>query len=70
MLVYTSIVNLKGYERHLIIKELSGFDGEVNSILNKIENYISFPFGGWKFIDRVQFLLVYGLDKVVSNCKN
>ena len=34
--------NLKGYDRHLIFKELSTFNVKIRVILNRLEKYIAF----------------------------
>ena len=43
--------NLRGYDSHLIIKEISKFDGKVTVILNGLEKYMAFT------INTVWFLL-------------
>ena len=70
--------NLKGYDSHLIMQEISKIEEsnetekikgynmhKLSCILNNTEKYISFNLGHLRFIDSVQFLLS-SLDKLVS----
>eukprot|EP00732_Lithocolla_globosa_P002739 Lithocolla_globosa_v1_NODE_1901_length_2266_cov_255.919493.p2 type:complete len:179 gc:universal NODE_1901_length_2266_cov_255.919493:1414-878(-) len=48
--------NLKGYDSHLIIKNLQKNYGKITCIPNTEEKYMSFTIGPAKFIDTFQFL--------------
>ena len=59
--------NLKGYDSHLIFKELSKFDCRVSVIPNGLENYMSFSLNrNIVFIDSMLFMKS-NLDKLVKN---
>ena len=59
--------NLRGYGRHLIIKEVSKFDVKVSFIPNGTETYIAFTINrNLAFIDSMQFMNS-SLDSVVKN---
>ena len=59
--------NLKGYDSHLIFKELSGFDCEISVIPNGLEKYMSFTLNkNIAFIDSMLFMN-YSLDKLNKN---
>ena len=59
--------NLKGYDSHLIFKELSKFNCGVSVIPNGLEKYMSFTLGkNIIFIDSM-LLLNSLLDKLTSN---
>eukprot|EP00732_Lithocolla_globosa_P000147 Lithocolla_globosa_v1_NODE_30_length_9033_cov_22.154583.p1 type:complete len:645 gc:universal NODE_30_length_9033_cov_22.154583:4840-2906(-) len=58
--------NLKGYDSHLIIKNLTKNYGKITCIPNTEEKYMSFTIGGAKFIDTFQFLSS-SLSKLVDN---
>ena len=59
--------NLKGYDSHLIFKELSRFNGRVSVIPNGLENYMSFTLNAnIVFIDRMLFM-ESSIDKLVKN---
>ena len=59
--------NLRGYDSHLIIKEVSKFDVKVNVIPNVLEKYMAFTFNtNVIFIDSMQFLNS-ALDSLVKN---
>ena len=59
--------NLKGYDSHLIFKELSKFNCKVSVIPNRLEKHMSFTLGGnLVFIDSMIFMN-YSLDKLVKN---
>ena len=57
--------NLKGYDSHLIIKEVSKFDVKVNVIPSGLEKYMAFTINR-KFIDSMQFMNS-SLDSLVKN---
>ena len=49
--------NLRGYDSHLIIKEIGKFDVKVNVIRNVIEKYMTFTINkNLDFIDIMQFM--------------
>ena len=48
--------NLKGYDCHLIFKELSKFDCRVSVIPNGLEKYMSFSLNNLVFIDSMLFI--------------
>ena len=59
--------NLRGYDSHLIIKEISKFDVKVSVIPNGLEKYISFTINtSLAFIDSRQFMNS-SLDSLVKN---
>ena len=58
--------NLKGYDGHLIMKELSGFDVKINVILCGLEKYMAFINRWLVFVDSMQFMNS-SLDKLVGN---
>ena len=59
--------NLRGYDSHLIIKELSKFNCNINVIPNGVEKFMSFSLGkNIVFIDSMLFLNS-SLDKLVNN---
>ena len=58
--------NLKGYDSHLICKELSKIDCRVNVIPNGLEKYMSFSLNNLDFIDSMLFMNS-SLDKLVKN---
>ena len=59
--------NLKGYDGHLIMKELSNFDAKIDVIPCGLENYMTFIVNRWLvFIDSMQFMNS-SLDTLVGN---
>lgn len=48
--------NLKGYDGHLIMKEIKQSDGELTAIAQNLEKYITFKLRHLKFIDSYQFM--------------
>jgi hypothetical protein len=60
--------NLKGYDSHLIIQEISKFmdNYEVSIIPQSTEKFISFSIGNFRFIDSYSFM-ASSLDKLVKN---
>ena len=59
--------NLKGYDSHLIFKELSKFNVKISVIRNVLENYMAFTINrNLVFIDSMQFMNC-SLDKLVKN---
>ena len=59
--------NLKGYDSHLIFKELSKFNVEISVITNGLEKYMAFAINkNLVFIDSMQFMNCI-LDKLVKN---
>ena len=59
--------NLKGYDGHLIMKELSNFDVSIDVIPCGLEKYIAFIVNRWfVFIDSMQFMNS-SLDALVGN---
>ena len=49
--------NLRGYNSHLIIKEIGKFDVGVSAIPNGLEKYMAFTINSnLVFIDRMQFM--------------
>ena len=59
--------NLKGYDSHLIIKEISRFDVKVHAIPNGLEKYMAFTINrNLVFIDSMQFMNS-SLDSIVQN---
>ena len=60
-------LNLKGYDSHLIFKELSKFDFKISVLPNGLENYMSFTLNNnIVFIDSMLFMKS-SLDKLVKN---
>ena len=57
--------NLKGYDAHLLMQELSSVKREIRCVANNMEKYVTFSVGGVSFIDSYNFLL-QSLDKVVE----
>ena len=58
---------LKGYDSHLIIKEVSKFDVKVSVIPNGLEKYMAFTINrNLVFIDSMQFMNS-SLDSLVKN---
>ena len=59
--------NLRGYDSHLIIKEISNFDVRVDVIPNGLEKYMIFTINkNLVFIDSMQFMN-FSLDSLVKN---
>ena len=59
--------NLKGYDSHLIFKELSKFNCKISVIRNGLENYMSFTLNNSiVFLDSMLFMKS-SLDKLVKN---
>ena len=59
--------NLRGYDSHLIIKEISEFDVKVSVIPNGLEKYMAFTINtNLVFIDNMQFMNS-SLDSLVTN---
>ena len=59
--------NLKGYDGHLIMKELSNFDVVIDVIPNGLKNYMAFITNrNLVFIDSMQFMNC-SLDSLVKN---
>ena len=59
--------NLRGYDSHLIIKEINNFDVKVNVIPNGLEKYMAFTRNrNLVFINSMQFM-TYSLDSLVKN---
>ena len=59
--------NLKGYDGHLIMKELSNFDVSIDVIPCGLEKYMAFIVNRWLvFIDSMQFMNS-SLEKLVEN---
>ena len=59
--------NLRGYDRHLIIKEMSKFDVKVNVIPNGLEKYMAFTINtNLVFTESMQFMNS-SLDSLVKN---
>ena len=58
--------NLKGYDSHLIFKELNKFDCSVSVIPNGLEKYMSFSLNNLVFINSMLFMNS-SLDKLVKN---
>ena len=59
--------NLKGYDGHLIMKELSNFDVKIDVIPCGLETYMAFIINRWLvFIDSMQFMNS-SLDALVGN---
>ena len=59
--------HLKGYNSHLIIKEVSKSDAKVSVIPNELEKYMAFTINrNFFFIDSMQFMNS-SLDSLVKN---
>ena len=59
--------NLRGYDSHLIVKEISKFDVKVSVIPNELEKYIAFTTNKILiFIDSMQFMK-FSLDSLVKD---
>ena len=59
--------NLKGYDSHLIFKELSKFNAKISVIPNGLEKYMAFTVNrNLVFIDSMQFMNS-SLDSLVKN---
>ena len=59
--------NLRGYDSHLIFKELSNFDVDINVIPNGLEKYMAFIINkNLIFIDSMQFMNS-SLDSLIKN---
>ena len=59
--------NLKGYDSHLIFKELSKFSVKISVIPNGLEKYMAFTLNkNLLFIDSMLFMNS-SLDKLVKN---
>ena len=59
--------NLRGYGRHLMIKEISKYDVKVSVIPNGLEKYMAFTINkNLVLIDSMQFMNS-GLDSLVKN---
>ena len=59
--------NLKGYDSHLVVKEISKFDVKENIIPNGLEKYMAFKINEkLDFIDIMQFINS-SLDILVKN---
>ena len=59
--------NLRGYDSHLIIKEISKFDVKLSAIPNGLEKYMTFTINkNLVFIDSMQFMNS-SLDSLVNN---
>ena len=62
--------NLRGYDSHLIIKEISNFDVKVDVILNGLEKYMAFTINrNLLFIQSMQFMNS-SLDSLVKNLED
>ena len=62
--------NLRGYDIHLIIKEIGKFDVKVSVISNELEKCMAFTVNkNFVFIDSMQFMNS-GLDSFVKNMSN
>ena len=71
MIIQSEIIvifhNLKGYDSHLIFKELTKFHSSVDVIPNRLEKYMSFTLNkNIVFIDSMLFINS-SLDKLVKN---
>ena len=59
--------NLRGYDSHLIIKEVNKFDVKVSVVPNGLEKYMAFTINrNLVFIDSMQFMNS-SLDSLVKN---
>ena len=62
--------NLKGYDGHLIMKELSNFDISIDIIPCGLEKYMAFIVNRWLvFVDSMQFMNS-SLEKLVDNLRD
>ena len=62
--------NLRGYDSHLIMKEIGKFDVKVSVITNGLEKYMAFTINrNLVFIDSMQFMSS-SLDSLVKNLSN
>ena len=62
--------NLRGYDSHLILKEIGKFDVKVSVIPNGLEKYMAFTVNkNLVFIDSMQFMNS-GLESLVKNLSN
>ena len=59
--------NLKGYDSHLIFKELSKFNCNIHVIPNGLEKYMSFTLGKKIIFIDSMLLMNSSLDELVSN---
>ena len=58
---------LKGYDSHLIMREIRKFDVKISVIPNGLEKHMAFTINkSWAFIDRIQFMNS-SLDALVKN---
>ena len=65
--VTVTFQNLKGYDSHLVVKEISKFDVKENIIPNGLEKYMAFTINEkLDFIDIMQFINS-SLDILVKN---
>ena len=65
--VIVTFHNLKGYDSHLVVKEISKFDVKENIIPNGLEKYMAFTINEkLDFIDIMQFINS-SLDILVKN---
>jgi len=60
--------NLKGYDSHLIVKELGKFEKKIDCISQSSEKFISFKVGNLVFKDSFAFMST-SLDKLSQNMK-
>ena len=59
--------NLRGYDSHLIFRDLKKFDVKTDVILNRLEKYLAFFLNkNLVFIDSMQFMNS-ALEKLVTN---
>lgn len=59
--------NLRGYDSHLLMQEISQVSGNLTCVPNNMEKYITFSCGNLKFIDSFQFM-ASSLDRLVKAC--
>ena len=59
--------NLRGYDSHLIFKELSKFNCSISVIQNGLEKYMSFDLNKDFFFIDFMLLMNSSLDKLVKN---
>jgi len=57
--------NLKGYDGHLLMQATAWVQGEISSIPNNPEKYISFSLGNLRFVDSLNFMMS-SLDVLVN----
>ena len=68
-MIFAIFYNLRGYDSHLIFKELIKFSCNINVIPNGLEEYMSFSLNkNIVFIDSM-LLMNSSLDKLVQNLK-